>query len=94
MMLHTQSTPIIITQLVKSSLAAAMEQQHADAALHLGVLLEGGGVGANDLPGALRCYRAAAAAGCMPAYNNVGRMLLEGRGCSVDPAEVIEGGCF
>lgn len=65
-----------------------MEKHHGEAALHLGLLLEGGGLGAVDLPGALRCYRAASAAGCMPAYNNVGRMLLEGRGCGVDAAEV------
>lgn len=71
-----------------SSFAAAADKGHAEAGMHLGLLLEGGAAGEADAARAVACYRSAAQAGAVGALNNLGRMLLEGRGCQQDGAEV------
>lgn len=71
-----------------SSLAAAADKGHTEAAMHLGLLLEGGAAGEVDAVRAVVYYRSAARGGAVAALNNLGRMLLEGRGCDVDACEV------
>lgn len=74
-----------------SSLAAAADKGHAEAGMHLGLLLEGGAAGEVDAARAVTYYRVAAQGGAVAALNNLGRMLLEGRGCERDAAEVCGG---